>query len=261
MEPSRSTDAAAEREAQFVRLCVLDVETTSKDPSAARITDIAAIIFDSDRDTVLTSFGGLCRLPTGVTVPEEVVELTGITTDDCRDWGKPLSDALLEVGSVCDRAGVSYLVGHKIRSYDLPVIAAESSRLLLEVGDSLKSFLALPLIDTTEDLPLPPRTTSLRLTHLAADHGFLVDGAHRAMADAVATLRLLRCYPLDEVVRRSGAPRIRLMAWGLPYDRREEAKTLRFHWDPARKVWFKEIREYELDSVVATFPITIEEVK
>lgn len=243
-----------------MRLCVLDVETTSKDPSEARITDVAAILFDSDRDTVLTSFGGLCRLPAGVSIPGEVVELTGITTDDCMEWGKPLSDALLEVGSVCSRAEVSYLVGHKIRSYDIPVIAAEAAR-LDGVGDALANFLALPCLDTTEDLPLPPRTTSLRLTHLAADHGFLVDGAHRAMADAIATLRLLRCYPLDEVVRRSRAPKIRLMAWGLPYDRREEAKTLRFHWDPARKVWFKEIREYELDSVVATFPITIEEVK
>jgi hypothetical protein len=130
------------------------------------------------------------------------------------------------------------------------------------IGDPIDPLSRYSWIDTLEDIPYPARIGENRtLIYLCAVHGFLNPFSHRAVHDAMAAAKLLRCYPLDDVVRRSRAPRIRLMAWGLPYDRREEAKTLRFHWDPARKVWFKEIREYELDSVVATFPITIEEVK
>ena len=238
------------------RFLAIDLETTGRDPLKHRITEIGWCLQSYDEDAPLRLKSDLI-LPADDEPPmdDEVIAVTGITDGLRREFGVPLHEALRDFHDAARKA--DYVVAHK----------AGFERSFLGVhafGDPLDPLSRYSWIDTLEDIPYPASIGENRtLIYLCAVHGFLNPFSHRAVFDAMSAAKLLRCYPLDEVVRRSRASRIRLMAWGLPYDRREEAKALRFHWDPARKVWFKEIREYELESLgkAFTFPITIEEVK
>lgn len=236
------------------RILAVDLETTGRDPVRHCVTEVGWVLWNYDEEAPARLKSDLI-LPADNEPPmdAEVVGVTGITDDLRREFGVPLHQALRDFHDAARKA--DYVVAHKA-GFEKSFLGVHA------IGDPLDPLSRYSWIDTLEDIPYPASIGENRtLIYLCAVHGFLNPFSHRAVFDAMSAAKLLRCYPLDEVVRRSRAPRIRLMAWGLPYDRREEAKTLRFHWDPARKVWFKEIREYELDGVVATFPITIEEVK
>ena len=99
------------------------------------------------------------------------------------------------------------------------------------------------------DLPLPEDLKTRKLSHLAADHGFLNPFPHRALFDALTSLRLLSSYPLEEVIRYAGAPAVTLVAWNLPFERKDEAKNAGFQWDPAARRWFKTVKDFQVDAL------------
>lgn len=241
-----------------MRIALLDLETTGLDPATCRITEVGAIVYDTDRRAILQTVDHLCELPPRVEIPASVVELNGITEADCEEFGHPLPDVLLGLGRLCAAHRVDWLCGHNLRRFDREFLSAEIGRMVAVPGE-IKALLTLPVIDTKEDLPFASSVTSTRLVHLAAEHGFVNPFPHRALFDVVTTLRLLQAYPLDVVLARAASPTVTVYAHALPFDRKDEAKNLRFYWDAAAKLWKKDLKEMELEALrkSATFEVRV----
>lgn len=238
----------------MARYLALDLETTSKLPAEARVTEIGAVLVETIGNgppvpwKALASQSTLCRLPPGVAVPEETIKLNGINGEMLEEFGQPLPDALLALGRFCRDHHVERLIGHRIRSYDMKVLGHEIGR-MVAAPPEVTDLLAIPLIDTEQDILYPEGTTSHRLDHLAADHGFLNPFPHRALYDSLVSLRLFACYPATETMRRADSPIVVLHSTHA-FDDNGLAKGLRFGFKPQLgKRWLMACKEVDLPAL------------
>lgn len=170
-------------------LAVLDLEATGVDTREARIIEVALFRFETDGSSVPL----VDRLiDPGVTLPAKVTDLTGIRPEDLATRGGDPAEVLAAtcsaIGDLVDD-GVPIVIYNA--TYDWPLLAAELAR--YGVG-------ALP--------PVPPailidplvldrhldryRRGKRTLTTVAAHYAVQLDGAHRAAADAAATVAVAR---------------------------------------------------------------------
>ncbi len=234
-----------------MRVLAIDFETTGLDPRAHRIIEIGAALWDTDRKSVLQVRSALIVPPSGAdpTAIDPIVEKhTGIRHEDLIEFGETFPDVARALGQLCEDADVRFLVGHNAREFDRSFLLAELGRFGCE-GSWAEALARLPWLDTMTDLPLPEDLKTRKLSHLAADHGFLNPFPHRALFDALTSLRLLSSYPLEEVIRYAEAPAVTLVAWNLPFERKDEAKNAGFQWDAAGRRWLKTVKDFQVDAL------------
>ncbi len=87
--------------------------------------------------------------------------------------------------------------------------------------------------------------SSLKLSYLAADQGFLNPFPHRALFDCATTFRLIAPH-LDELVTRSYEREIVIKAVGSPFESKDKLRTRRYRWDPDQRYWYKVVSESKL---------------
>ncbi|GAA0840600.1 hypothetical protein GCM10008915_36480 [Bifidobacterium pullorum subsp. gallinarum] len=156
---------------------VIDIESTGLDPATDHITEIAAIRAEVRADGSIREIG---RFQTfvgslaGVIVPPEITELTGIRTEDLR--GAPGS--WWAVNSAISFANGSRLIAHNA-PFDLSFL------------DHV--YNGLPSVDfacTRAMSRLVDPDESASLKDVCPRYGVELNGHHRAMNDAKATLQL-----------------------------------------------------------------------
>lgn len=152
---------------------VLDTETTGFDPARCSLLEIAAIRMRGGE--TVGEFHTF--VDPGLTIPPEIVELTGITQDDVEDAPCP-QDA---VAALAEFAGNRNLVAHNAR-FDQGFVMRQARPGMLS-GQWIDT-LALSQI-------VLPRLRSHRLVDLAAAFG-LSSPSHRAMDDTVSLGALWR---------------------------------------------------------------------
>jgi DNA polymerase III epsilon subunit-like protein len=158
----------------------LDLETTGLSPTDDRIVEVGAVLYDTTRDKVLAVMSRLVQCEIAPYVG------TGLTPDDLIEFGLPIEAVLEELQALCCKA--ERLVGHNGRSFDARFLRAEAGRL----GITAAAFLDLPWYDTYRDLPVLKAGT---LGVMAEMHGIQHGWGHRALFDAMTSLRLLARYP------------------------------------------------------------------
>ena len=173
-----------------------DLETTGFDPRSERIVEFALV--GSDVDGSHINIQSLVH--PGRKIPQNATKVHGITDSDVRGVEnfeshlKDISEAITD----------SVIVGHNVLSFDWRFLEMECMRAGVEVP------IPRAILDTlviSRRLMIPGRH---RLGDLCQKFGIPMDRAHRADADAGATLLLLwkimRSYPekfegtLDDVV-------------------------------------------------------------
>jgi DNA polymerase-3 subunit epsilon len=212
-----------------LKICALDFESTGVDVATARVIEIGAALYDSDRRAVLATLAILV-IPPSTEIPPEITELTGLTPEDLRQFGLLPAEAFARLASFVKQGEVESFVGHNCTTFDAPLLRAEIKRCV--AAPQLAPLTALPWIDTISDLD-PRRLKpggSMRLSYLAADHGFLNPFPHRALGDCLTVLKILEQHPLDVVLERARSPLIVLEAVGT-FEQNEAKKSLGFRWE------------------------------
>lgn len=155
------------------RYAVFDIETTGFDFHKDRVIELAAAIYE--KGNKISEFSTF--VDPGTNIPSTVVTLTGITREDVSGAPTIMSAASKFFNFVGDLT----IVGHNIRSFDIPFLSAQTARKISN-----------PIIDT---LPMA-RTAFAQLPSHKLDYLKkilkLSNGAsHRALADVETTNALL----------------------------------------------------------------------
>jgi len=181
-------------------LAALDLEATGVDTRTARIIEVGLFRFETDgsSDALIDRL-----IDPGVPVPAKVTELTGISAGDLATNGGTPADVLMET-----LAAITALVAEGVpivlynANYDWPLLTNELVRHGL---DPLPAVPPTILIDPLVlDRHVDRYRKGKRTLSTVADHyGVRLDGAHRAAADAAATVGVARAiaerYPKIQV--------------------------------------------------------------
>jgi DNA polymerase-3 subunit epsilon len=139
---------------------------------------------------VVSSSAGL--IDPGREIPEGATKVHGISTEQAREEGMPLSDAITMVADAVVSAsahGVP-LVGMKL-DYDLTILNTQSHRLggsgIVERGWNGPVLDAVVLDRHLDRFRKGSRTLGALCTH----YGVVIENAHDASADAIASVKVL----------------------------------------------------------------------
>jgi DNA polymerase III alpha subunit (gram-positive type) len=169
-----------------MKLMFLDIETTGFDRRWDYIIELAAVIYDEDTKTTVAEFHEYVK--PGKTIPDKIVELTGITNrqvNDCRDERQVLRD-FIEFVSI---EKPDTIVAHNGGQFDIPFIKSKAEFYFLpmkdlSVIDTLK--MARDLKPAVTDLTAQGRP-SYKQTSLAKFYGINYQ-AHSAIFDVKALI-------------------------------------------------------------------------
>ena len=193
----------------------LDLETTSKHVSVARIVEYAVVTFTSQNDGYFVSSRFSSRVDPNIPIPREASAIHGIYDHDV--VSAPSTKEALPMLLSSLRGQI--VVGYNILAYDLEVLQAECRRhgLVDEYRDTITSLRGL-----VDVMPWAARTSSApqyrrgarTLATMSHRHGVVLESAHNAADDAEACgwlmLSLMRsgAMPcLDDVVEATRSTR------------------------------------------------------
>jgi len=229
----------------------LDLETTGLEPSSSEITEIGYAIFDTDAwDKPLVMESKLCKI-TG-TVPEEIVELTGITDAILQRAGVPLEQAIRQLHVDIEKYNVDYMVAQNYQ-FDKGFLDHHSKALGWPA-------ITQPWLDTKTDIEFPKHIRNTNLVALAAEHGFLNPFPHAALFDVFTMMKILSKYDINEVIRYRNEPAYFLQAV-VDYNNRALASKRGYKWQECEgktfdKMWVKAVKARNVEKEKLEAPFT-----
>ena len=224
----------------------IDLETTGFVPGTDRITELGAVLWDTQEKTPLRLF---CRtVQTSVELTPEIQRITGIKPHMVQaPHAIPIGQALYELHDLAEHA--DYYVAHNA-PFDRSFIEHAAAHFQFPLK-------ALPWIDTITDVPYPDSISTRRLGYLAAEHGFLIPFAHRALFDVMAMLKVLSLYDFAEVVKLQASPTLTIYGRH-GYENNATAKEHGFKWDAESKQWFRNIKECHYTEGMFPFRVVLD---
>lgn len=240
-----------------MRLLSYDFETTGLDHNTDRITEIGAVLWDVPTQKPLLIKGIFLHDDTYPALSDDIQRITGLTDGILREFGVPPARGIGELEDLCTKHEVRYLLGHNSENFDRPFLLNEIAR----SGICAPRLQSLPGIDTRHDLPFAVEPDSRKLKHLALDAGFINPFPHRAVFDALTTLRVLQGFPLDSVLEYQKIPFVVCRAM-VTFETKELAKARRYSWEKIGdkvypRQWIKKIKanQLEREQTEACFPV------
>ena len=227
----------------------VDFETTGLDIEKDRIIEVGAVLWDVDAKSpicLLSEFLCVSDLPTLTT---EIQEITGLNNYLLNTYGKEPKTIFERLTNLMDSAHA--VIAHNGSGFDGPIFRAEYQRYC-----DPETISKTPWIDTSVDVDYPKRIATRKLSHLAAEHGFVNPFPHRAIFDTLTMLRILSFYDVEEALRNAKEEKISLMAhttppWKDGGESNEKAKARGFRFDGASKTWRKIVRKSQVDNEIA----------
>lgn len=226
-------------------VCCVDFEATGLDLVNDRVIEVGAVLYSTGQRKCIESQGFLVKADKPIDA--NITKLTGIHQAAVDKFGLS-SEAALEI--VCDMAAqAEAFIGHNVLRFDKPMFENWISRTRWEDFKNRPKM----WIDTMCDLP---GVDGRKLSHMAADLGFLNLFPHSALADCQTVLKMIELFDFDQIVERAKSPLIVIRG---EQDRSDNdlAKKRKFGWKPRWEMWLKVIKHCDLDAEVAAAPFNI----
>lgn len=237
----------------------LDFETTGLDPETDRIIEIGAVLWDTDKRSPALIVSDLVWDASYPPISKEITGITGINQLDLDSYAIAPAAGVERLNRAINQAAV--IVAHNGLKFDRPFYYAELRR---QKYEQHTKWFDVPWVDTSVDVPYPDRVQTRKLTHLAAEHGFVNPFAHRALFDVLTMLTVLNNYKITEVLDIASQPSVELVALTQPpwKDQGQStglAKARGYRWDGARKVWSKVVKQSQVEKerTHGEFPVTV----
>lgn len=226
------------------RLGIIDFETTSLDPSTGHVIEAAFGLYDLEHASLVNITSRLVQAP-----PEEVArtrKVHGIPTDLPGFYGVPFESLVSEI---------------RIWSDHIDAMSAYNASFDRSWIPSSATY-ERPWVCLCNDIEWPRESSGKSLLAVAHAHGVQVGSLHRAANDVLLCADLLtRAHELGadlvDLVQRGLRPKVRYRAV-VSYDTNQLAKDAGFRWDPAGKMWWKDI--VPEDVATLSLPFEIREV-
>src|SRR6266403_447454 len=211
----------------------LDIESTGLDKVKDRPIEVGVALWTTKFNRSLDTRSLLVQSD-GVVVSPEITEITGITQSMCDNFGYTPEEAFDEAQYFVDRAEA--VVAFNGKRFDVPMMNNWAKRLQKQFPDKF-------VIDPYTDLPMRGQ----ELITMCAKMGIYYD-PHEAGADVGAMLRLMSKFPFDVVLTRAKSPTVVVQSL---QDRNNNnaAKRHKFRWNPDRKIWWKAVKELDLNDL------------
>lgn len=228
-----------------MKICVIDTETDGT-ADGSNVIEIAAAVYDTAHRTTLWQMASI--VPGLPIIENHAQHINGISPELF-----PLTDGFYDPFQE---------VSHYVELCDaIMAHNAEFDRRM--VNGRLPDK---PWIDSQRQIKFPRAGKSQKLIHLAADHGIIVAGAHRAMADVMLLVALLRVTPDIETqvtyqIERMKEPQA-LYAALVSFEQKDLAKNLGFSWNKPVKRWEKTLTDAEVAAAQSSgkFPFQIQKI-
>jgi DNA polymerase III epsilon subunit-like protein len=185
-----------------LRFWAFDLEATGLDTSRERITQVAGIRIEGKRIVEEEAFSEFVYPGDGVTIPQEVQELTGITPERVRNARRfpEVWRGCLEAARGCD-----LWLGQSIFEFDVPLLEAELKRYGLE--PTLPPMLDMVVLASALlGEPSGRWSTSALIQHFKVNTEGL--RRHDALDDVKIVGRIL--MPMLELIRKKHGDRVRI---------------------------------------------------
>jgi DNA polymerase III subunit epsilon len=218
----------------------LDLEATGLDKVNDRPIEVGLTLWSTNMQRGLETHNFLIQSD-GVTVTDEITEITGATQKAVDAFGHPVDEAFDDIVDFVNRGEA--IVAFNGPGYDIPMMQAWAKRLGKTFPDKL-------VIDPYTDMPLHMHTASpgmrgQELITMCAKNGIYYN-AHEAGADVAAMLRLMSIRDFNLVLQRAKSDVVIVQS---KQHRSENAKAKKhkFRWNPERKIWWKSVKTIDLD--------------
>lgn len=216
-----------------------DCETTGLDTDKDYITELGAVLWDTERGVPLKILSTLTwPHDTEIKLDHKIVELTGITEEDLAKHAVPFEEGEFQLANLV--ANADLILAHNGNLFDRPMLNSNSARFGTKF-DYNKFLWA----DSTCDIDFPPTIQTRKLSHLAAEHGFLNPFAHRAVFDVLTMLKIAQRYDWKQITEFAKSPTISIEAQ-TTFEQRELAKKAGYRWNADKKKWVKSIKQFKL---------------
>lgn len=246
-----------------MKLVVLDFETQGDDPTFHKPTEVGAVLWDTEEEAFTERLSQLIYEPSYEPQTEEIVEITGITDEMLKEKGLSRETVFMNLLSPLVEEA-DYVLAHN-KAFDQTVYETTCRAIGRDIRKPKGGWIC-----TIQDVPYPKKYKCKKLSHLAYDHGVIVDPAtlHRAIHDVelLAELILTR-YDFNDILAYYQLPWAILFLNGVkgPWEdngvTNAQAKKLGYSWERPwgtdltfQKRWVKRIKEDQILAEKAKLP-------
>lgn len=217
---------------------VLDTETSGLEPKTDRILELAATVFSVEHKCPVLSFSTLIADARVVNLAERVNRIPSGALPKGRSE-KDAVHAVLLYASACDA-----FVAHGA-AFDEWFMRESVARTGL-------MWPTIPWVDSMSDVEWPEGKRGESLVATALAHGVGVANAHRAMADVDTLVRLMQRvserHDLGALLARGMRPKVHVVSMA-PFEQKDVVKEHGFHWDGAKRVWWRDMPAEDVGSL------------
>lgn len=224
-------------------LASVDVESTGLSVTEDRVIEFGGILYSTNQRKCLDSQGILVKADVSVT--SEITKITGITQAAIDRFGydpEPILDVIIDMIENSDA-----VIGYNVRRFDKKILDNWAHRAGRELPERT-------WIDLYMDLPW--QVPVGKLSHAAADHGILNLFPHSALADAQTVLAIAEKYDPELLLSRAQSPVVILRSLE-PRSNNEAVKKARFRWNPNKTVWWRSVKEADVDEIMSQIQIKV----
>lgn len=234
-----------------------DFETQGFDAKTDAPTEIGIIEFDSQGNE-LTVMNFIIKSPLTKPQSKEIVDLTGITDEMIANEGVDEVEVVNKIVPVLRGSRALFAYNAQFDTQFLKEMLARNG----------VDTLGIPVICAMRQVEYPKRFTCKKLSHLAFDHKIYPEegeGAHRAIADVRLMIKLLAKYGIEQIVKDSKEPRVKLrIATEKPWEdggvSNAYAKEVGFKFEPNGKKWEGEFKASDAEKIMLESKYPVEKI-